>query len=123
MPVASANLRWKQIGAGGGIVEDLNKGVLVEGRLRDTGIVLLIAADPRDATGGTVYSGSGGGLWKTTHAGKTWTQIAIPSVPVGGVGVSPANPDLVVAATGQAFQGGGEGGGLAVYVSKDGGRS
>jgi hypothetical protein len=123
LPVASSNLHWQQFGKGGGIVEDATKGALVEGRLRDTGIVLSIAADPRDATGGTVYSGSGGGLWKTTDAGKTWTQMAIPSMPVGGVGVSPTNPDLVVAATGQAFQGGGEGGGLGVYVSRDAGRT
>src|SRR3954468_10236658 len=123
LPVTAANLAWKQVGKGGGIIEDITKGALVEGRLRDTGIVLSIAADPRDATAGTVYSGSGGGLWKTTDAGKSWTQMAIPSVPVGGVGVSPTNPDLVVAATGQAFQGGGEGGGLGVYVSRDAGRT
>jgi photosystem II stability/assembly factor-like uncharacterized protein len=123
MPIASSNLRWKQVGTGGGLIEDANKGALVDGRLRDTGIVLSIAADPRDATASTVYSGSGGGLWKTTDGGKTWRQMDIPSVPVGGVGVSPTDPDLVVAATGQAFQGGGEGGGLGVYVSRDAGKT
>jgi hypothetical protein len=123
MPIASANLAWKQVGKGGGIVEDASRGALVSGRLRDTGIVLSIAADPRDATAGTVYSGSGGGLWKTTDAGKSWTQLGIPSVPVGGVGVSPVDPNTVVAATGQAFQGGGEGGGLGVYVSRDAGKT
>jgi hypothetical protein len=122
LPIASANLSWKQVGKGGGIIEDANKGALVEGRLRDTGIVLSIAADPRNPAT-TVYSGSGGGLWKTTDAGKSWTQMAIPAVPVGGVGVSPTDPNLVVAATGQAFQGGGEGGGLGVYVSRDAGRT
>ena len=123
LPVASANLRWKQYGTNGGILEDPNKGAGIDGRIRTTGIVLSIAADPRDASAGTVYAGTGGGLWKTTNGGASWTQMAIPSVPVGGVGISPANPDLVVAASGQAFQGGGEGGGLGVYVSRDAGRS
>ena len=123
LPIAAANLHWKQVGKGGGIVEDANKGATVDGRIRDTGIVLSIASDPRDASAGTVYAGSGGGLWKTTNGGSSWTQMAIPSVPVGGVGVSPTDPNLVVAATGQAFQGGGEGGGLGVYVSRDAGRT
>lgn len=123
LPIASANLPWKQVGTGTGFVEDADRGALASGRLKNTGITLSLAADPRDATGGTVYVGSGGGLWKTTDAGTSFTQMGIPSVPVGGVGVDPSNPDVVVAATGQAFQGGGEGGALGAYVSNDGGRT
>ena len=123
LDVANANHPWQQVGAGTGYIEDANRGAVVSGRLKNTGITLSLANDPRDATAGTVYVGSGGGLWKTTDAGKTFTQMAVPAVPVGGVGVDPSNPDIVVAATGQAFQGGGEGGGLGAYVSHDAGRT
>ena len=121
LPVASANLPWKQLGPTAGLKEDADH--LVSGRLPGTGITLSLAADPRDTTGGTLYVGSGGGLWKTTNAGTTWKRMNLPSVPVGGVGVDPGNPDIVVAATGQAFQGGGEGGGLGAYVSRDAGKT
>ncbi len=123
LPIASANLPWNQVGAGGGLVEDADKGALVSGRAKATGITLSLDNDPRDSTGSTIYVGSGGGLWKTSDAGKTFRQLDIPAVPVGGVGVDPSNPDIVVAATGQAFQGGGEGGGLGAYVSRDAGRT
>ena len=121
LPVASANLPWRQVGPKAGLKEDADH--LAEGRLPGTGITLSFAADPRDTTGGTLYVGSGGGLWKTVNAGTTWTRMNLPSVPVGGVGVDPSNPQIVVAATGQAFQGGGEGGGLGAYVSRDGGKT
>ena len=121
--VANARHPWVQVGKGTGFVEDASRGATVDGRLKNTGITLSLAQDPRDSSGGTVYVGSGGGLWKTTDAGKSFRQMAVPAVPVGGVGVDPTNPDIVVAATGQAFQGGGEGGGLGAYVSRDGGAS
>src|SRR3954453_5983922 len=40
LPGAAANRTWKEGGKGGGIVEDASRGALVEGRIRDTGIVL-----------------------------------------------------------------------------------
>lgn len=120
--IARSSVPWQQVGPGAGLHEDPNRG-LVEGRIPTTGITLSLAQDPRDSTGGTVYVGSGGGLWKTTNAGASFTQLGVPAVPVGGVGVDPSNPDTVVAATGQAFQGGGEGGGLGAYVSHDAGRT
>ena len=115
---------WRQVGPYAGLIEDASKGATVDGRLPDTGIVLALAADPADATGRTVFAGTGGGLWKTSDAGLHWSFGAgIPAVPVGGVAVDPSNHNYVYAATGQAFQGGGEGGGLGVFVSKDGGRT
>jgi hypothetical protein len=114
---------WKQVGTGAGFEENADRGALVSGRLPNTGITLSLAADPRDASASTIYVGSGGGLWKTTNAGKSFTQMAVPAVPVGGVGVDPSNPSIVVAATGQAFQGGGEGGALGAYVSRDAGKT
>ncbi|MCW2544236.1 MAG: hypothetical protein JWM40_1788 [Frankiales bacterium] len=123
MATANANVPWKQVGTGAGFEENASRGALVEGRLKNTGITLSLAQDPRDANAGTVYVGSGGGLWKTTNAGQSFTQMDIPAVPVGGVGVDPSNPDVVVAATGMAFQGGGEGGALGAYVSHDAGKT
>ena len=115
---------WKQVGPNAGYVEDPKRGAGFDGRMPGTGIVLAMAANPKDASGKTVFAGTGGGLWKTTDGGATWTYgQGIPAVPVGGVGVDPTNPNYVYAATGQAFQGGGEGGGLGVFVSKDGGRT
>ncbi|MCU1588428.1 MAG: hypothetical protein JWN31_1921, partial [Frankiales bacterium] len=119
----SPKTTWKQVGTGAGFEENINRGALVSGRLPNTGITLSLAADPRDTTASTVYVGSGGGLWKTTNAGKSFTQMAVPAVPVGGVGVDPSNPSIVVAATGQAFQGGGEGGALGAFVSHDAGKT
>ncbi|MDQ1688075.1 MAG: hypothetical protein QOK42_1050 [Frankiaceae bacterium] len=115
---------WKQVGPKAGYLEDPNRGEGFDGRMPGTGIVLSMASDPRDTTGKTVFAGTGGGLWKTTNGGTTWTYGAgIPAVPIGGVGVDPSNPNYVYAGTGQAFQGGGEGGGLGVFVSKDGGKT
>lgn len=123
LSVVNASVPWQQVGTGAGFEENASRGALVEGRLHNTGITLSLAQDPRDASASTVYVGSGGGLWKTTDGGKTFQQMSIPAVPVGGVGVDPSNPDIVVAATGQAFQGGGEGGALGVFVSHDAGKT
>jgi hypothetical protein len=123
LPVARSDVPWQQVGRGEGLEEDPERGALTSGRLNATGITLSLADDPRDTTGSTIYVGSGGGLWKTTNAGRTFTQLDLPAVPVGGLAVDPSDPDTVIAATGQAFQGGGEGGGLGVFVSRDAGRT
>jgi hypothetical protein len=120
---ANAGVKWQQVGTGAGFEEDASRGALVSGRLPNTAITLSLASDPRDSNAGTIYVGSGGGLWKTTNSGKSFTQMDIPAVPVGGVGVDPSNPSIVVAATGMAFQGGGEGGALGAYVSHDAGKT
>ena len=115
---------WKQVGAGGGIVEDANRGATNDGRLRNTGIVLAFAPIPGDKTGNSVWAGTGGGLYKTTNGGSSWTRPAsLPAMPFGGVAVDPNHPNYVYAGSGQAFQGGGEGGGLGVWVSHDGGKT
>jgi hypothetical protein len=115
---------WKQVGPTGGYYEDIDKGAGYDGRMPGTGIVLSLAASPADTTGNTMFAGTGGGFYKTTDAGKHWTAGAgVPAVPIGGVAVDPSDPRIVYAGTGQAFQGGGEGGGLGVFVSRDGGRT
>jgi hypothetical protein len=112
---------WRQVGPTGQLLNDPNYAT-DEGRLPTTGIVLAIAADPISAAGDVVYLGTGGGLYKTTDAGKSWKAAgAIPAVPVSAVAVDPTNHRNVYAVTGQGFQGGGEFAGLGAYYSHDAG--
>jgi hypothetical protein len=53
----------------------------------------------------TYYFGSvGGGVWKSTNSGRTWTPIfdseSVGSI--GGIGVAPSNPNVVYVGTGEA---------------------
>src|ERR1041385_3111499 len=53
----------------------------------------------------TFYFGSvGGGVWKTTNAGRTWNPIfdSASSASIGAIGVSPSNPNVVYVGTGEA---------------------
>jgi FlgD Ig-like domain len=72
----------------------------VSGRTRE----LLV--DPDDATFNTWYAGSvGGGVWKTTDAGQSWTHITpdIGNLATSALAQSPANPDVIYAGTGEGF--------------------
>jgi hypothetical protein len=112
---------WRQIGPTGQLLNDPNYAT-DEGRYPTTGIVLAIATDPTASTGDIAYVGTGGGVFKTTNAGSTWTSAAgVPAVPVSAVAVDPTNHLDVYAITGQGFQGGGEYGGLGAYYSHDDG--
>ncbi len=53
----------------------------------------------------TFYFGSvGGGVWKTTNAGRTWLPVfdAQSSASVGAIGVAPSNSEVVYVGTGEA---------------------
>ena len=53
----------------------------------------------------TFYFGSvGGGVWKTTNAGRTWLPIfdSQPIASIGAIGVAPSNPNIVYIGTGEA---------------------
>ena len=53
----------------------------------------------------TFYFGSvGGGVWKTTNAGRTWNPIfdSQPIASIGAIGVAPSNPNIVYVGTGEA---------------------
>ncbi len=95
------------------------------------GTIGAIAVAPSDTS--VVYAGTGeetirgnvspgGGMWKSTDAGKSWTHIGLDdSYHIGRIRVHPTNPDLVyVAAMGHAF---GPNEMRGVYRSKDGGKS
>jgi len=52
----------------------------------------------------TFYFGSvGGGVWKTTNAGRTWKPVfdANNVASIGAIGVAPSNPDVVYVGTGE----------------------
>jgi photosystem II stability/assembly factor-like uncharacterized protein len=53
----------------------------------------------------TFYFGSvGGGVWKSTNIGRTWTPIFDGNnvASIGAIGVAPSNPDVVYVGTGEA---------------------
>src|SRR6266516_4343198 len=53
----------------------------------------------------TFYFGAvGGGLWKSTNAGRTWTPIfdSQPVASIGAIAVAPSNPDILYVGTGEA---------------------
>ncbi|MBV8206670.1 MAG: hypothetical protein JO041_07745 [Acidobacteria bacterium] len=74
-----------------------------------------VAGDP-----GTFYFGTpGGGIWKTTDAGRVWKPVfdAEHVASIGAVAVAPSDGNIVYAGTGEQIAGKG------VYRSNDGGQS
>jgi photosystem II stability/assembly factor-like uncharacterized protein len=72
------------------------------------------------------FGATGGGLWKTTDSGKTWSPITdhqITSGSVGAVAVSQSNPDIIYIGTGEACIRGDVQPGDGVYKSIDGGKT
>src|SRR6266576_5714289 len=53
----------------------------------------------------TFYFGSvGGGVWKTTNAGRSWTPIfdSASSASIGAIAVAPSDPNTIYVGTGEA---------------------
>src|SRR5437870_6152339 len=53
----------------------------------------------------TFYFGSvGGGVWKTTNAGRTWSPVfdSASSASIGAIGVAPSDPNIVYVGAGEA---------------------
>ena len=74
----------------------------------------------------TFYFGaSGGGIWKTDDAGRTWTSLLDKggSSAIGAIAVAPSNPDIIYAGGGQPTTRYDIEAGRGVYKSTDGGRS
>src|SRR5512140_2341090 len=72
------------------------------------------------------YFGSvGGGVWKTSNAGRTWTPVfdSQPIASIGAIGVAPSSPDVVYVGTGEADMRSQISYGNGMYKSADAGAS
>lgn len=79
----------------------------------------------------TIFAGTpGGGLWKSTTNGTTWTPLTdgLPSSGISGIAIHPTNPNIMYVLTGDG-SGGNQWGyyvketGCGVYKSTDGGNT
>jgi len=88
-----------------------------------SGRILALAFHPTDPN--IVYAGAaGGGVWRTTDEGATWTPLGddLPTPSVSGVAVSMTSPNIVVIATGELPGGIVDGiAGVGILRSTDGG--
>jgi photosystem II stability/assembly factor-like uncharacterized protein len=120
--------------AGGGVWKTTNNGTSFElvwggnGRVVSMGDIAIAPSDPQQVWLGTGEPDSrnsispGGGIFKSTDGGKTWTAKGLEKTQaIGRVVVHPTNPDVVyVAALGAIWNSNPERG---LYRTKDGGES
>jgi photosystem II stability/assembly factor-like uncharacterized protein len=86
------------------------------------GRAVAVSGVPGDET--TFYFGSvGGGVWKTIDAGVTWTPIfdGQPIASIGALEVTPSNPKVLYAGSGESDIRAALSSGDGVYKSTDGG--
>ena len=91
-------------------------GGLVSGR------VAGIAVDPTDPN--TIYvAAAGGGVWKTTDGGTTWTPLTDnqTTLAMGSIAIAPNDHLKIYAGTGEANNAGDSNHGNGILVSNDGG--
>jgi len=72
------------------------------------------------------FGATGGGVWKTTNGGTSWTPVSdgfFGTSSVGALAIAPSNPDIVVAGTGERDIRGNISHGDGVYRSDDAGRT
>lgn len=65
-----------------------------------------IIVDPDDASGATWYIGTvGGGVWKTTDDGGTWTNLTpdLPNLATSAIAMAESNHDVLYVGTGESF--------------------
>ena len=112
-PSASLNTStWTALGPG----SLQTGGGLVSGR------VAGLAVDPTDSN--TIYSAAaGGGVWKTSDGGSTWSPLTDNQVTLamGSIAVAPTNHLRIYAGTGEANNSADSNHGNGILVSSDGG--
>jgi photosystem II stability/assembly factor-like uncharacterized protein len=92
------------------------------GPTNGAGRALSIAVDPTVA-GTAIVGTAGGGAWKTTDAGVSWTPLTemLPNLAIGAVTIAPSNPSIIYLGTGEAGTNGDRIPGIGLLVSSDGG--
>jgi photosystem II stability/assembly factor-like uncharacterized protein len=68
-----------------------------------SGRIAAVAADPTNAN--TIYvAAAGGGVWKTTDGGTTWSPLtdSQATLSMGAIALAPSNPNVIYAGTGEA---------------------
>lgn len=86
------------------------------------GRVRALLIHPTNAS--TMWAGSvAGGLWKTTTAGAAWTPVNdfMGNLSIASLVMSPTNPNLLYAGTGEGFYNGDAVRGAGIFKSADGG--
>lgn len=90
----------------------------VSGRTR--GLII----HPEDPSGRTWLAGSAsGGVWKTENGGLNWANLTpdLPNLATTAIALSPANPEIIYAGTGEGFFNSGSVSGDGIFKSLDGG--
>jgi len=88
----------------------------------DSGRITGVAVDPTNSN--TIYiAAAGGGVWKTTDGGTTWTPLTDnqTTLSMGSIAIAPTNHLKIYAGTGEANNSVDSNYGHGVLVSNDGG--
>jgi photosystem II stability/assembly factor-like uncharacterized protein len=89
------------------------------------GRVVAVAGDPNDPR--TFYFGAcAGGVWKTVDGGTYWENVSdgfLNTAAIGALAVSPSDPNVIYAGTGESTIRGNVSHGDGVYRSNDGGKT
>ena len=72
-----------------------------------------------------VFGASGGGVWRTDDAGRTWRPLFDqgPTAPIGALAIAPGAPDTIYIGSGQPEPRYDVAAGEGVFKSRDGGRT